>query len=182
MVIATWVHRCARTTAIAALVVGVVAGCAPAATPRYVSVGSWEFTARRDVVTQQDTSLAIAWAFLHPRGAAASGLAIHCDARFLHGIGIYLAADTYIGSEAAYPVTLQFGNAPTVTLPWQTAASGRAVYLPDEHQQMFLEQLQQNPRISLRVTAGPGTIAYVVDATGLAAMLDALTCYSGPRR
>ena len=176
----TWVHGVLRATVFSALVVGVVS-CAPATTPRYVGIGAWEFTARRDVVTQQDTSLAIAWAFLHPRSAAASGLAIHCDARFLHGIAIYLGADRDLGSDEALAVTLQFGSGSTITVPWLATASGRAVYLPHEYQQAFLQELQRHPRISLRIATGSTTLTYVVDTTGLAALLDALVCYTGPR-
>lgn len=77
MPIRSWVIRVAITVA-----VGGAFGCVPVTRSTVTMVGSWELSPRRDVVSDQDSSLAIAWALLHPPGATASGLAILFDARF----------------------------------------------------------------------------------------------------
>jgi len=166
---------------VAAVVVGVGGvGCAPAARTDVVKVGGWELTVRRDVVTDRDSSLAIAWASVHPRGATASGLAILCDGRYRSGIAIFLSADSLLGRADGYPVSLRFGDAVPMASRWETARSGRALSVPVPEQTSFLEALRANPRVAIEIASAYGTYRYVIDTTGLDELLDRMPCYAGP--
>jgi hypothetical protein len=164
-------------TAVFALVIagmGIV-GCAPVRS-NVVSVGAWELTVRRDVVTELDASLAIAWARVHPLGATASGLAILCDASYRYGIAIFLAADRGLGADDRYDVELRFGRAEPVTSRWDAASSARAVSLPATDQPAFLGSLRANPRLAVRIMASPEAYSYVIDTSGLDVLLAQMPC------
>jgi hypothetical protein len=173
-----WVLR----AVFALVVVGMaVAGCAPATRGGGVKVGGWELTVRRDVVTDQDTSLAIAWASVHPGNARVSGLAILCDAHYRNGIAIFISANTLLGRDDGYPVILRFGGAAPMTARWETARSGRALSVPEAEQNSFLEALRMNPRVAIEIASSYGTYRYVVDARGVDELLERMPCYVGPR-
>jgi hypothetical protein len=171
-----WLPR----TSLVVVTLGIaIVACAPSTRSNVAHVGRWELTARRDVVTHADTSLAIAWASVHPNGASASGLAIACDARYRSGIAVFISANTLLGRDDTYPVSLRFGDAVPVDAVWETVKTGRALSVPEAEQTSFLEALRGNPRVDIEITSSYGRYRYVVDARGLDELLERMPCYAG---